>query len=116
MNARLVGRMGHQPPQGIHFLNQMPLADAANGRVAAHGAQGVDIVGQQQGARAHARRRQGRFGARVTAADDDDLVGLGVKHIAILPFLGCYWPGNPIGYGVFMPLAPALSPRGEGVF
>ena len=90
VDARLVRGMGHKPPQGIHFLDQVAFADTTDGRVAAHGAQGIDVVSEQQGARAHARRGQSCLGACVSAADDDDLIGLGVKHIAILTFLCCY--------------------------
>ena len=49
----------------------MALADAADGRVAAHLAQRLDGLREQQRARAHAGGRERGFGARVAAADDD---------------------------------------------
>ena len=45
----------------------MALADAADGRVAAHRAHGLDVVGQQQRARAGARGRERRLGAGALA-------------------------------------------------
>ena len=61
----------HQPVQGVDLADQMALAQAADGRVAAHLADGLELVGEQQGARAEARRRRGGFAAGVAAADDD---------------------------------------------
>ena len=48
LNARFVGRDCHRSAEGVHFLHQVPLADAANGRVARHLAQRFDIVREQQ--------------------------------------------------------------------
>ena len=44
LNTRLVGGQRHDAAQRIHFLDQMPLANPANGRVAGHLTQGVKIV------------------------------------------------------------------------
>ncbi len=56
----------------------MALADTADGRVAGHLPQGIDVVGQQQGAGAHARTGQGGLGTPVAAAYDNDIELLGV--------------------------------------
>jgi len=48
--------------------------------VAAHLAQGLDVVRQQQRLAAHARRRQRRLGAGMATADDDHVKVLWVKH------------------------------------
>ncbi len=51
----------------------MPLADAADRRIAAHHSHGIDVVGQQQGAATDACGRQRCFGAGVSAANDDHI-------------------------------------------
>ena len=71
MDASFVSRRRHSPTQRIDFLDQMALADAADGRIAGHLTQGFDTVGQQQRTAAHARAGERRFGAGVTAADDN---------------------------------------------
>jgi hypothetical protein len=55
LDAGLVGGCRHRPAQRIDLLDQMPLADAADRRIAAHRPQRLEVVGQQQRARAHAR-------------------------------------------------------------
>ncbi len=80
LNARLIGGARHRAAQGIDFLDQVALADAADGRVAAHLPQRLDIVREQQRAQAHARSRQRGFGAGMAAADHDDLVFLSKTH------------------------------------
>ena len=65
--------MRHGPAKRIDLAHEVTLADSANGRIAAHLANGFDAVGQQQGARTAACRRKRRFGAGMSATDDDDL-------------------------------------------
>ena len=74
LDAGAVGGMRHRTAQGVDLLDQVALADAADGRVAAHRAHRFDVVGQQQGAHAGAGRGQRGFGASVATADDDDVV------------------------------------------
>jgi hypothetical protein len=59
-------------------------ADTANGRVATHLPQRLDVVGKQQRFAAHAGSCQRRLGTGVTATYDDDIKFLGIKHAAIL--------------------------------
>jgi hypothetical protein len=73
MDAGPVRCARHDATQGIDFLHQMTLADAANGRIAAHLAEGVDIMREQESTGTQACRRQGRLGAGMTTANDDDL-------------------------------------------
>jgi hypothetical protein len=81
LDAGQVGSMGHRPAQRVDLLDQVALADAADGRVAAHCPDRLHIVGQQQGARAAACRRQRGLGAGVAAANDDHVVVVeGVFH------------------------------------
>ena len=51
----------------------MTLADAANGGVAGHLTQGLDVVGQQQGLGAHACSRQSGFSAGMATTNDYDI-------------------------------------------
>ena len=44
LNPGLVGGDCHGAAQGVDFLHQMPLADAADGRIARHLSQGLDAV------------------------------------------------------------------------
>ena len=76
LNPRHVGRTGHQSTEGIDLLDQMTLADTPDGRVTAHLADGLDVVGKQQGTRPEARRGEGCFRPRVPAADYNDIIGL----------------------------------------
>jgi hypothetical protein len=58
----------------------MTLANAANRRIAAHLAEGFNVVSQQERRIAHARRSQSGFGAGMTAADDDYVKFCGKEH------------------------------------
>ena len=44
LDTGVIGGNGHDAAQRIDFLDEMPLANAANGRVAGHLTQGVKIV------------------------------------------------------------------------
>ncbi len=73
LDARLVGGQRHRAAQRIDLLDQMPLADAADRRIARHGAQGFDVVRQQQRLHAHARSRQRGLGAGMATTHHDDI-------------------------------------------
>ncbi|MNS59720.1 hypothetical protein D3C72_926850 [compost metagenome] len=75
LDARDIGQTAHDAVQSVDLAHQMALAQAADGRVAAHLANGLELLRQQQGAGARARRRGRSFAAGVTAADDDDVEG-----------------------------------------
>jgi hypothetical protein len=83
MDAGTIGRARHQTTQGVDLLDQMTLADAADGRIAAHLADGLDIVRQQQGAGAEARRRKRGLGTGMAAADDDHVILPFCQHRSI---------------------------------
>ena len=72
--------MRHRAAQRIDLLDQMALADAADRRIAGHLAQRLDVVGQQQRARAHPGRCERSLGAGMAAADDDDVETLREVH------------------------------------
>ena len=71
MNSGRVGRERHRAAQRVDLADQVPLADTADRLIAAHLSESFDIVRDQQGTLSHARRRERRFGARMTAADHD---------------------------------------------
>jgi len=81
LDAALVGGQRHRAAERVHFLDEMAFADAANAGVAAHLAQGFNIVGQQQRLAAHAGSGQRCLGAGMAATDNDDIeflrVGIG---------------------------------------
>ena len=83
LDAGFVRGCRHRAAKGVDFLHQMALADAADGRIAAHRTEGLDVVRQQQRACAHARRRKRSFGPGVTAADHNDIETGGVEHEAL---------------------------------
>ena len=80
VDAGIIGGGGHDAAERVDFLDQMPFADAADGRIAAHRADGFDVVCQQQGARTGARRRQGGFGAGVAATNHNHIKGMQGVH------------------------------------
>ena len=80
LDAGFVGGQRHRAAQRVDLLDQVPLADAADRRVAAHLAERFDVVREQQRGAAHAGGGQRRLGAGMAAADNDDIKGLGVEH------------------------------------
>ena len=68
----------HLPAEGVDLLDQMPLGQAADGRVAAHGADGVNVDHQHRGAASHPGCRQSGFAAGMAGADHDNVVLRGV--------------------------------------
>ena len=80
LDAGAVGCARHRATERVDLAHQVALADAANRRIAAHRAELLDALGQQQCARTHARGRKRGFGAGVAAADYDDVIGVGKAH------------------------------------
>ena len=73
LDAALVGDAAHEAVQSIDFPDQMALAEAANGRIAGHGADGGEAMRHQRGLRAHARGRGRGLAAGMAAANHDDV-------------------------------------------
>ena len=81
LDAAEVGGGGHGAAEGIDFLDQMALADPANGRIAAHLPKCFDVVRQQQGFYPHAGSSQRCFGTGMAAADHDHIkTGREIHH------------------------------------
>ena len=71
-----VGDAAHQAVERIDLAHQMALAEAADGGIAGHLADGGEAVGDEDRASAHARGRGGGLAPGVAAADDDHIEGL----------------------------------------
>ena len=80
MDAGAIDRARHRAAERVDLLRQVPLADAADGRVAAHLPQRLEVLRQQQRAHAHAGRGERGLGAGVAAADDDATVTSRIVH------------------------------------
>ena len=63
----------HHAVQRIDLAHQMALADPADRGIAGHLADGLELVRQQQRARAKPRGRGRRLAARMPSTDDDDV-------------------------------------------
>ncbi len=62
------------------MVRKVTLTDTAYGGITGHLAKGIDTVGQQQGATAHPRGRQARFGTGMATAYHDYIIMLLVLH------------------------------------
>ncbi len=71
LNAAQIRGAAHQAIQGIDFADQMSLAQAADRRIAGHGAHGRELVGDKGRVGAHARRGSCCLGPGVPAAHDN---------------------------------------------
>jgi hypothetical protein len=78
--SRPIRGLGHGASQSVHFPGQVSLADAPDGRIAAHLPQRVHAVGEQERAATHPRGSQRRLGTCVTAADHDDVEFVRMEH------------------------------------
>jgi hypothetical protein len=81
LDAGRVGQAAHDAVQGVDLADQVALAQAADGRVAAHLADRLELVGEQERARAEPRRGRRRLAARVSPTDDDHVPGHEGRHI-----------------------------------
>ncbi len=84
LDAGGVGDAAHKAVEGIDLAHQMALAEAADGRVAGHLADGREGMGDEGRAGAHAGRRGRSFAAGMAAAHNDH-VELAVGHLAGIP-------------------------------
>ncbi len=73
LDAGGVGHPAHQAVEGVDLAHQVALAEAADGRVARHLADGGEAVRDERRARPHARSRRRSLAAGMAAADHDDV-------------------------------------------
>ena len=81
LDAGGVGHAAHDAVERIDLADEVALPEAANGRVAAHLADGLDLVRQQQRTRAQTCGSRCGLAASVAAADDDDVEGVRRAHV-----------------------------------
>ena len=74
LDAGGIDILGHLAAQGIDLLDQMPLGQAADGRIARHQRNGIQIDGQQQRAAAHAGSSQGRLASGMPCTDNNHII------------------------------------------
>ncbi len=74
LDSGCVGHAAHQAIECVDLPDQVSLAKAADGGIARHLPDRLDLVGQEQGAGAHARRRCGGLATGVPSSDDYDVV------------------------------------------
>ena len=81
LNGGDVGVEAHFATESVDFADHLALGLAADGGVAAHLGNGVDIAGEEQGGGSHAGGGKRGFAAGVAGAADDDVEGgLVVEH------------------------------------
>ena len=71
LDAGGVDRPAHRAAERVDLADDLPLADAADRRVAAHLADGVAIGREQRGLGPQPRSRQRRLGPGMPGADHD---------------------------------------------
>src|SRR5271163_3508991 len=81
LDSSLVGRQAHLAAKGVDLADQVTLADAADGRVAGHLADVIEVESEHQRARAHPGRRERGFDSGVAGADNDDVVVHGEQRL-----------------------------------
>jgi hypothetical protein len=74
MDGCFVGNLSHFSTQGVHFLDELSLGKAADGGIARHQGNGIQIDVKQNRGTAHPGCRQRRFTACVTPSHHDDIV------------------------------------------
>ncbi len=80
LDAGRVRGARHHPAQRVDLAHQVALADAADGGIAAHRADGFDGVGEQQRSCAGAGGGERGFGAGMAATDHDHVMAEEVVH------------------------------------
>jgi len=80
LDADGVGNFAHDAAESVDFPDEMALGDAADGGVAAHLGDEVEVHGDERGLEAHVGGGHGGFAPGVSGADDNDIVLLGESH------------------------------------
>ncbi len=73
LDARLIGEKAHQASESIYLPDEMALGQAADGRIAGHLGDGLEVDGHERGPEAHGARCRGRFAAGMPGSDHDDV-------------------------------------------
>ena len=91
LDADGVGDFAHDAAEGVDFAHQVAFGDSADGGVAGHLRDEVEVEREECGAQAHARGGRGGFAAGMTRADDDYVELFGERH-------SLYFSGSGRGY------------------
>src|SRR5271154_1999586 len=87
LDAYGVGYLAHDAAQGVDFADEMALGDAADGRVAGHLRDEVEVERKQSSAQAHTGCGHGRLAAGMSGSDYEYIVLFGERH-SIFYFTG----------------------------
>ena len=97
LDADGVGDFAHDAAERVDFADEVALGHAADGRIAAHLGDEVEVHGDERGLEAHARGGHGRFAAGVPGAHHDDIVLFSKSHpilfygLAVIPICELNW-------------------------
>ncbi len=80
LDADRVGDFAHDAAEGVDFADQMSLGDAADGGIAGHLRDQVDVQRVERGLQAHAGRGHGGFASGMSGADHDYVELFGELH------------------------------------
>ncbi len=75
-----IGRLSHLAAKRIYLAGEMSLGQSADGGVAGHLADRIDVDREEQSLASHARRCQGRFDSSVAGTANDHIILLGVNE------------------------------------
>ena len=103
LEKHLVRRQTHFAPQRVQFPHQVALGGAADGGIAGHHGQRIQVQGHKQGFVSHAGAGQGCLAARVSRANDDDVILFHGKKAAFRSRYCRLQSGNAAGFrGIFL--------------
>ena len=77
LDADRVRHLAHNAAQCIHFADEVPLGDAADGGIARHLGDKIDVERVKCGLQAHARSSHGSLASGMTGTDHDHVVRFG---------------------------------------
>ncbi len=80
LDAGGVGVDSHLAAERVDLAHHLSLGQSADGWVARHLADGVQVHGQEQRLASHARGSQRRLDAGMARPDDDDVIALGIDE------------------------------------
>ena len=73
LNPGIINRSTHLAAERVDLFNQVAFADSANGRIARHLADMIEIECQHESAASHACRGQTCFDSGMPGTNDDDV-------------------------------------------
>jgi len=74
VDSGLVGQLPHRAAHRVQLAYQLTLADAADRGITRHQADGVEVLGHEQGRASHPRRSQRRLAAGMPGPDHNHII------------------------------------------